>query len=274
LRFAPPTGQHDQELLAEVGRVQQMCEHYTRAYEDHLRSRLAESGFDPSRSSARFAQSLDLITGRKQLYLQQPKQFYERALFPWLSALESATDDIAAELQTIFETESAFQPYVESVTNRPRPDTLRMTNNRDWTAFYLWKNGAAIEENVALFPKTMRALEGVPHFRTERTPSILFSRLKPGAHIPPHFGYINARLICHLPLVIPEGCAFRVGNDVRPWERGKAFVFDDTIEHEAWNNSKETRVVLLFEIWRPELTEEERGLVTALLNALRNYSEP
>jgi aspartyl/asparaginyl beta-hydroxylase (cupin superfamily) len=92
-----------------------------------------------------------------------------------------------------------------------------------------------------------------------------------GARIPPHHGFVNTRLICHLPLVVPEGCELRVGGEMRAWREGEALIFDDTIEHEAWNRSAETRVVLLFDIWRPELSEEERGLVTAMFNAVDSY---
>jgi aspartyl/asparaginyl beta-hydroxylase (cupin superfamily) len=97
---------------------------------------------------------------------------------------------------------------------------------------------------------------------------VLFSLLRPGAHIPAHTGIINTRLIVHLPLVVPPDCQLRVGNETRTWEEGKAWVFDDTIEHEAWNRSGETRVILLLEIWRPELNATERQLVGAMLEAI------
>jgi aspartyl/asparaginyl beta-hydroxylase (cupin superfamily) len=83
---------------------------------------------------------------------------------------------------------------------------------------------------------------------------------------------VNTRLICHLPLIVPQGCELRVGNETRQWVEGKAWVFDDTIEHEAWNRSAETRVILLFEIWRPELTAEERMLVDAMFTAIDDHS--
>lgn len=102
-------------------------------------------------------------------------------------------------------------------------------------------------------------------------PSVLFSLLRAGAHIPPHNGLVNTRLICHLPLIVPPSCAFRVGNDIRVPVEGKAWVFDDTMEHEAWNGSDRARVILLFETWRPELTEEERGLVSAMFDAIDAY---
>ena len=85
---------------------------------------------------------------------------------------------------------------------------------------------------------------------------------------------MNTRLICHLPLIVPPGCTFRVGNDVRSWVEGKAWVFDDTIEHEAWNRSDRTRVVLLFEVWRPELSDDERRYVTAMFKAIDAYGGP
>ena len=85
---------------------------------------------------------------------------------------------------------------------------------------------------------------------------------------------LNTRLICHLPIIVPENCgALRVGNQTRTWQEGKALIFDDSVEHEAWNNSNEERVVLLFDIWRPELTEDERRLITDMLVAVEEYSE-
>ena len=101
---------------------------------------------------------------------------------------------------------------------------------------------------------------------------MLFSLLRPGARIPPHSGLVNTRLICHLPLIVPPHCALRVGNDVRVPVEGKAWLFDDTVEHEAWNQSEKPRVILLFEIWRPELTEQERSLVAAMFEAIDSYS--
>ena len=90
----------------------------------------------------------------------------------------------------------------------------------------------------------------------------------PGAHITPHTGILNTRLLCHLPLVVPEGCWFRVGNEVREWETGKLTIFDDSIEHEARNTSAFTRTILIFDIWRPELHPEERALVEAIYDEL------
>jgi aspartyl/asparaginyl beta-hydroxylase (cupin superfamily) len=106
---------------------------------------------------------------------------------------------------------------------------------------------------------------------SQRAPSILFSRLAPGARIPPHNGVMNARLICHLPLIVPPRCGFRVGGETRQWREGELLVFDDTVEHEAWNDSTEDRIILIFDVWRPEIAADERRAITALFEAVDNY---
>jgi aspartyl/asparaginyl beta-hydroxylase (cupin superfamily) len=102
-------------------------------------------------------------------------------------------------------------------------------------------------------------------------PGAYFSVLKPGTRLPPHTGTTNTRSIVHLPLVIPEGCAFRVGSQVRPWQKGTAWVFDDTINHEAWNDSDQIRIVMIFDVWNPLLTAAERDLVSSLQLGIGRY---
>lgn len=269
-------------MVQAVRRAEAARDRINAHIEAHLRERLAASGYDQNRSSSRFTQSLDLLSGKKQPYFQQPRayffpelpqiQFYPRSTFPWLDAVEAATGDICAELAEVLKRQDAFVPYIQSSVNAPARDEHKLLNSLDWSAFFLWKDGAVVRENAEQCPRTLAALESVPLARIKgRTPSILFSLLKPGVRIAPHTGFLNSRLICHLPLVVPPGCHFRVGNDERQWEKGRAWVFDDTIEHEAWNSSDQTRVVLIFDIWRPELTAEERGLVTALMEAVDTY---
>ena len=98
-------------------------------------------------------------------------------------------------------------------------------------------------------------------------PNAMFSLLAPRTVIPSHVGDNNARLVCHLPLIVPEGCWFRVGAETRYWRRGEAFVFDDTIEHEAANPSDELRIVFIFDLWHPGLTEAEREAVRQVIAA-------
>jgi aspartate beta-hydroxylase len=282
IRSAPASGL-TKELAAELARARQACERYAVDYRDYLLRSLAANGFDPGRSSPRFAQSVDLILGQKRIYLQQPKyyyfpglpqiQFYERSLFPWFDEVEAALPDVRAELATVLNEPGAFAPYVQGHANRPKKDEMGMLDNPAWSAYYLWKNGEPVAENAARFPKTMHALRNAPLAHVpNRSPSILFSLLRPGAHIPPHNGLVNTRLICHLPVIVPGKCRFRVGNETRDWVEGRAWAFDDSIEHEAWNGSDRTRVILLFDVWRPELTEEERRLVVSLFEAIDAHS--
>ncbi|HEY4366441.1 MAG TPA: aspartyl/asparaginyl beta-hydroxylase domain-containing protein [Steroidobacteraceae bacterium] len=283
IRNAPPAQQISPDLAAQLRRAREACDRHATQYQDYLTDRLAASGFDPATSSRRFAQSLDVVLGKQRIYVQEPRyyyfpqlpqiQFYERSDFPWLDAVELATEDIRDELLGILQDPDAFAPYVQGDANRPRKEQAGMLNNPAWSAFYLWKNGEIVPQNAARCPKTMQALRNVPLAHVpNRSPSILFSLLRPGAHIPAHTGLVNTRLICHLPLIVPGQCRFRVGNEVREWQEGKAWLFDDTIEHEAWNDSGQTRVILLFDVWRPELTEEERALVVALFSAIDAHS--
>ena len=224
-----------------------------------------------------------MLFGRRRIYVQEPryyyfpelpqKQFYDRAQFPWLDRVEAASDVIRQELLGVLNDPHAFAPYVQGDPNRPHHDQQGMLNNPDWSAFYLWRNGECVADNAARCPRTLAALEGAPLARIpNRSPSVLFSQLRPGAHIPPHNGMINTRLICHLPLVVPGKCRFRVGSEVREWQEGRAWVFDDSIDHEAWNDSDRTRVILLFDIDRPELDDEERRLVNAMFEGIDAYS--
>lgn len=282
IRMAPPAGV-PKELAAGLARAKAACDRYARDYRDYLLRNLAAKGFDPARSSPRFAESVDLVLGQKRIYLQQPKyyyfpglpqiQFYERSLFPWFDAVEAATAEIRAELEAILNEPDAFAPYVQGHANRPKKDEMGMLNNPAWSAYYLWKNGEPVAGNVERFPKTMQALKEAPLAHVpNRSPSILFSLLRPGAHIPPHNGLVNTRLICHLPVIVPGKCRFRVGNETRDWVEGRGWAFDDSIEHEAWNASDRTRVILLFDVWRPELTAEERRLVVSLFETIDAHS--
>ncbi len=282
-KFAAQLGQPTPEVAAAAHRAREMKEAYAAKMLAHAMSRLAAAGYRRGQSSERFSHAVDLLSGVRQPYMQQPRslyfpelpqiQFYPRRDFAWLDAIEAATEDICAELNGVLGSEEDFVPYIQREAARPILDQLNLMDKKEWSAFFLLKDGEPIARNVARCPKTMAAVAKAPMSRVKgRTPSVLFSRLLPGARIPPHHGFLNTRLICHLPLITPPGCHFRVGNDERVWEKGKAWVFDDTIEHEAWNSSNEPRTILIFEIWRPELTEEERKLVAALVESVDEYS--
>jgi aspartyl/asparaginyl beta-hydroxylase (cupin superfamily) len=279
---APPLDSLPSDLREAVRRAEHEAGRLNAAYERHLLEALAQAGLEPRAMSGRGAAALDLLLGRRVIYQQAPtsfyfpelpqRQFYERDEFPWLAELEAHTDDIIEELLAIVGHEGAFRPYVQSDASRPPRYYGDLLDSLDWSAFYLIRNGEVVADAAARCPRTMAALSNVPLASSPgRTPAVLFSSLRPGARIPPHTGYTNARLICHLPLITPEGCALRVGADTRTWTAGRALIFDDSIEHEAWNDSDRIRVVLLFDIWRPELSAEERQLVAALLSAVGSF---
>ncbi|MEG3151402.1 aspartyl/asparaginyl beta-hydroxylase domain-containing protein [Sphingomonas sp. ZT3P38] len=242
------------------------------------------AGLPDGPAGARVRQAIDLLLGRTQLYLQQPsmfyfpglpqRQYYERDEFAWLPGLEAAAPDIRAELLALMREDApSFMPYVEAVPGRPRPANP-LLDDRSWSASYLWRGGALVEENATRCPATVAALEQVPIPRIAgRSPMALFSMLRPHTRIQPHHGMLNTRLICHLPLLVPGDCALRVGNETRAWREGEAVIFDDSIEHEAWNESDSIRVVLLFEIWRPELTLDERAALTRILETVSGYED-
>lgn len=269
------------DLIAELRRAQAATQAQAQRFQTHITDSLHKAGFDAAVSSERFALSLDLMAGRKQLYQQQPLfylfpglpqiQFQPRPTIPWLAQVEKATADIRAELNALLAEPDLFRPYVEKRADRPNGDTSGMLDNPDWSALFLFKDG--VRQPLAdRCPRTLQALEGLPLCQVPgRTPSILFSKLAPGARIPPHHGLINTRLICHLPLIAPPGSRFRVGNEVREWKEGEAWAFDDTIEHEARNDSGQDRTILIFDVWKPELTEEERDLVSAMFESIDAY---
>lgn len=262
--------------------AEQMYQRINAQLESHVRARLTAAGHSEGASS-RFAQSIEILMGKKQRYVQEPRayffpelaniQFFPRESFPWLAALEAAAPEITAELEQLIATDQGFEPYIRQAVDAPTRQDHPLLNNSAWSAFFLWKDGAPVPDHAERCPKTLAALAATPLCRIPgRTPSILFSRLAPGAHIPPHTGFLNTRLICHLPLIVPPNCHLRVGNERREWRTGEAWVFDDTIEHEAVNGSDRSRVVLIFDIWRPELTARERDQVAALLAAIDSFS--
>lgn len=268
------------EIAAELRSAQAYIDGQAREFGTAIQSAITSLDRD---GGTRLSHAVDMLQGKRQIYPQQPsvlylpylpeRQFFEREEFDWVEGLEAATDEIRAELLTLIEEDAPFRPYVEAEDNRPRRNFAGLLDDPSWSALYLWKDGQLVDENARRCPRTMDALSKVPVSRIgTRTPSVLFSMLRPGAHIPPHHGMLNSRLICHLPLIVPDGCWLRVGNETRRVEAGRMLIFDDSIEHEAKNESDETRIILLFDIWRPELTETERAGISAIFDAIDKFS--
>lgn len=269
------------ELATALRRVEEFVAETDHAFAVHLFTQLDAAGVRRSDASPRIAEALAMLSGEQPLYLQQPSMFYfpglaqrswwDAAEFAWAADIEAATDGITAELNALLAGTNAFTPYVQASPDRPPPNNP-LLDKPDWGAAWLLKNGEVADGMAAACPATLSALALAPQpVIPNRAPLALFSRLRPGTHILPHHGMLNTRLICHLPLIVPEGCGLRVGAETRAWQRGKLAIFDDSFEHEAWNRGASDRTVLLFEIWRPDLTGEERDQLTRIFAAIDSY---
>ncbi len=228
-----------------------------------------------------FDRCLNALLGDR-VYVSQPTQmhfpylsaieFFDRASFPWIETLEAESAAIRDECLAVISEDSGFMPYVAFAPGQPVNQWAELNHSPAWSAFFLWKDGVAIEENLARCPRTAAALRAIPRSDVPgRAPTAFFSLLRPRTHIPPHTGVTNTRGTAHLALEVPEGCHFRVGAQTRAWRTGEAWVFDDTIEHEAWNRSDQPRAILIFDVWNPLLHERDRALVRATSAGFDRY---
>ena len=274
----------DTELLPQLAAVVAEGERHHAAWIDARESRMkaamqsVEQGADDE-EQRRIERFRNNVLGRTKPYYSTPthfffpelaqREFHPRNLFPWLSELEGATETLAAELQAVMAAERAeLVPYIQYDEHLPLAQWKPLNRNPDWTAIHLWRNGELVDANARHCPRTLDLVARFPQpIIGGSGPNAMFSLLAPNTAIPPHVGVNNARLVCHLPLVVPEGCWFRVGAETRYWKCGEAFVFDDTIEHEALNPSDELRVVFIFDVWHPDLSETERNAVAALIGS-------
>ncbi len=196
-------------------------------------------------------------------------EFHDRAEFPGLADLEGRADEIRAEFEALIASEAAeLVPYTQYPEHVPLRQWKELNNNPRWTAIHLVRNGERVEANARHCPRTLDAVAALPQPQVPgASPNAMFSLLAPHTRIPPHTGVANTRLVCHLALIVPPDCGFRVGGTTVEWREGEAFVFDDTIEHEAWNDSDRLRVVLIFDLWAPALSEAERRAVASIIPA-------
>lgn len=235
---------------------------------------LAEVRAGSSGSLRRVDACVEAMLGKRRIYpnvcagvhvpFLPADEYFDRDHFPWLTAFEAHTDAIRAELRDLLETGApGFAPYVQQAPGTPENKWTPLDGQSAWSAYYLWHYGKPIADAHARCPKTVAALAEVPLVDLQgRMPNVFFSLMEPGAHIPPHTGVTNMRTIIHLPLIVPEGCWFRVGGETRFWREGVAFAFDDTIEHEAMNPTGELRAILILDVWNPYLTADERVVLT------------
>jgi aspartate beta-hydroxylase len=230
----------------------------------------------PDADMRRLSAYAEQRTGKRKVYQQQPTgphfpylpaiEFFDRSLFPWFERLEAHTSEIRAELLSLWsEDDPDFRPYVTYEPWMPVNQWSELNHSRRWSAWFFWEDGVRNDAAFARCPKTAAALGEVPLLDIPgKGPTAMFSMLEPRTRIPAHTGTTNARVTVHLPLVVPDGCGFRVGAETREWREGECWAFDDTIEHEAWNDSDQPRAILILDAWNPFLTEAEKAAVRLL----------
>jgi aspartyl/asparaginyl beta-hydroxylase (cupin superfamily) len=284
LKVAPPPAQWPAALRPQLEHARRVVDRHRQSYGAYLREVLAPlHGSLPPRLASRWREAASIMAGLSKPFhsesnqLHVPRlaehQFFPREHFPWIEALEAKTDVIRAELlAALAQDRERFTPYIAYNPGEPVNQWAELNHSQRWSTLALWRAGEPVAENIARCPETARALGAVEMADIGGLcPNAMFSALAPKTHIPPHNGETNARLVAHLPLIVPDGCTMRVGFEQRPWKVGEVFVFDDTIEHEARNDSDELRVVLIFDVWNPLLAPEERDVVRAMATAARTF---
>jgi aspartate beta-hydroxylase len=201
--------------------------------------------------------------------------YYPRRHFPWLEELEAATDTVREELRNLLSQGQPLEAFLGQIPAQARQGMLRSSSGREpaWDAYFFYRHGERYDDHCARCPQTTALLDVLPLVRIrDHAPETLFSILTPGTHILPHTGVTNTRLVTHLPLIVPPDCAIRVGGEEHVWQEGQCVTFDDTWEHEAWNRSDQSRVVLILDSWHPDLSEVEREAVTDLVEAIGDFN--
>ncbi len=284
LRVAPPESQWPDFLRSQLLRARDYVQRYSADYDKYLQQKLNDlQAALPSTLQSRWQEARSLLAGRSQPYTSQSNQlhvprlpavtFFEREYFPWADALESHTTVIRSELENVIATHPAgFAPYIAYKPGDPVNQWQELNHSLRWSSYQLWRSGQPITENLERCPKTAQALSAFAMADISGLcPNVMFSALAPHTQIPPHHGETNARIVVHLPLIIPAGCRYRVGFDECDWQVGKILAFDDTLEHAARNDSDQLRVILIFDVWNPLLTVPERKLVGAMAEAARIF---
>lgn len=284
LKLAPADADLPPPLKAPVARAREVVASTQAAMEAFLRQQVGPVDVAGSEMAVRrLDEAIGVYAGRKKVYQQEPLllhyprlpaiPFLPRELFPWLPELEAATPVILEELQALLAGNMQdFAPYIAFPPDVPVNQWEELNHSPRWSSLFLWKDGERQDAVCARCPKTAALLERLPMAdQPEFAPTAMFSALDARTHIPAHTGSTNTRLLTHLPLILPGPARFRVGNEVREWKMGQAWVFDDTIEHEAWNDAGELRVILIFDVWNPFLEAGERELIKTLMVARNRF---
>lgn len=197
--------------------------------------------------------------------------YFDRTTYAWADEFEAATAAIRGELCALLESD-AGRERVFTTDELERAHLKGLQGVPSWDGYYFYRHGQRRDDNCEACPQTAHAIDALPLCRViEHAPEVFFSVFTPGTHLLPHRGVTNTRVVAHLPLLIPNACALKVGGETHVWEEGRVVMFDDTYEHEAWNRSDRARVVLIFDVWNPHLTQVERAAITDLVPAIGDF---
>lgn len=285
LKIAPPATHWPDAFRPQLEHARAVVDRHTSALLKHVASEVADLQSQlPAALAPRWREAANIVARRAKPYFSECNQlhvprlpaipFFDRAEFPWLAEMEAKTHVIREELAAALAAQQdQFNPYIAYEPGQPVNQWRELNHSKKWSAYHLWRGGLPQTENIARCPHTAASLGKARMAEIGGLcPNAMFSALAPHSAIPPHNGETNARVVAHLPLIVPEGCTYRVGADERGWTVGEILVFDDTIEHEARNDSDELRVVLIFDLWNPLLEPAERAMVQALTSAVRSFS--
>lgn len=280
LKLAPADDKLPPNLKSPLARAREVVDRTRDALAAYLAEQvgpLEEVGGELAQR--RLEEAIGVYAGVRRVYQNEPLllhyprlpaiPFFPRELFPWLPELEAATPVIQAELQALLAARmDDFAPYMQIPADAPVNQWGELNHSRRWSSLFLWKDGRRQDAVCYACPQTAALLDRLPMAQQPGfAPTAMFSALDARTHIPPHTGSTNVRLLCHLPLILPGPARFRVGNETRAWRMGEAWVFDDTIEHEAWNDADALRVILIFDVWNPYLEPGERERINAMMAA-------
>jgi len=169
---------------------------------------------------------------------------YDKAVFPWIREIEREWRLVRGELDRVLTRKDDLPGFHELAT-----DIATISQDHGWKSFMLCGYGFRSDRNIERCPKTWSICQKIPGLIT-----VMFSIFEPGKHLPPHRGPYNGVLRLHLGLIVPEPreqLGIRVEKDIYRWKEGEAVVFDDAYEHEAWNYTPQTRVVLFVDFRKP-----------------------
>jgi aspartyl/asparaginyl beta-hydroxylase (cupin superfamily) len=229
----------------------------------------------PYSALSRVIEALEQYTGQREEvepFAQNPrfrlpgltaKPWYGVGEFPWAAAIEAQAPLAVDEYQSLVAQKSLLE----------HPEAQKLATGGIWRQLYFYQSGVAYQQNLSMMPETAELICAIPG-ATECS-NVFLSIIGPGCRIRPHYGPHNLRIRCHLGLSVPEGCAIRVGAATRSWSKGHFLIFDDSFEHEVWNDHvTDERGVLIVDVWHPEVSVIERAAILHLngLKKCRGFS--